>query len=296
MEQTDGQKALSALGVVLGSQVASVIRHEYLRNNLDYLTYLYGRIKKLTDKVEKKEIAHADLRKTMFVLKAALEEWMRCNSWWKDACLRAYSLKGSGSNNADIAFRTIRVKGLPELSAFGSYYRHQYPSGHLRIRQKGPYQDFTFVTNFNGNRGKTLSETNQQLFLHKNKVKKLCQSHGSFSEIFFDPAMIVDLGVLDVLKFQIHELNIDVKRNRFVGILGKQIEVKITPSNGEIRRSFPADNLLYHAIFQPDNRLLALLISDTTFISSAMFNKYLLHDIPMLFANEWKKISGSGEG
>ena len=298
VEQTDGQKALTALGVVLGSQTASVLRHEYLRNNLDYLTHLHGRIKKLKSKVGKKEIAHADLRKTMFLLKAVLEDWMQCNSWWKDACLKAFGTDGSRTRSyADIpCFRTYEFKVDSDYKGWraGSLYR-QLSARNMAMRlNRFPDQaPFLVVAEINGSRcrGMSLGEFRSLLGSLEGADKTFWMIHEGFAEIFANPCLMTDLGHFDLLKFQIKELGIDTNKGRGGGILDKSIETPAHARNFLGREKFVVrgKSLLYHAFFQPDDRFLTFVLFQTNYVSNSSSFKNLFHQLPVLLAGNWRR-------
>ena len=71
----------------------------------------------------------------------------------------------------------------------------------------------------------------------------------AFTKIFFNPALSIDLGLMDLLKFQIEELKLDVNSKSFTALFEKLL----------------GDNewipLLFHAFLQPDSSFFDFLCS-----------------------------------
>lgn len=298
VEQTDGQRALTALCTVLGSQMAGVIRHEHLRNNLDYLTYLHGRIKKLADRVGKKDIAHIDLRKTMLSLKAALEAWMLCNSWWKDACFKAFGADGScGRSYADIpCFRTYEFKVEVDYKGWraGSMYRQASARNmSMRLNRFPDQSPFFIVAEINGTRcrGMSLGQFRSLLCSLKDVDMSFWMIHEGFAETFANPCLMTDLGHFDLLKFQIKVLGIDANKGRGGGILDKNIETPAEETTSSDRDRFivRGNSLLYHAFFQPDDHFLSFLLFQTNCVSNSTSFENLFHKLPVLLAGKWRR-------
>lgn len=298
VEQADGQRTLTGLGVVLGSQMASVIRQEYLGNNLDYLTYLHCRIKKLTNKVGKKEIAHANLRKRLFVLKAVLEEWIRCNAWWKDACYKAFGADGScGRRYADIpCFRPYEFKVGADYKGWRAGYLYRQASARnmsMRLNRFPDQSPFFIVAEIIGKRcrGMSLGQFRSLLDSLKDVDMSFWMIHEGFAEIFANPCLMTDLGHFDLLKFQIRELGIDTNKGRGGGILDKSIETPAeeTTSSRSDKFIVRGRSLLYHAFFQPDDRFLSFLLFETKYVSSSSSLEKPFHKLPVLLAGKWRR-------
>jgi hypothetical protein len=101
----------------------------------------------------------------------------------------------------------------------------------------------------------TSFEQGKRLLLEAGTDKRLKMIHFVFAEIFFNPALSIDLGLFDVLKFQIEELKLDVNYQLFAGILFRQ-------EHGERYEAyFEGRSLLFHALAQPDERLFDYLLS-----------------------------------
>ena len=94
-ESTD--TSLMALSLVTGRKTSRIIRKEYLRNNLDYLEYLIVAVASLQEELLSASApgTRSEAWISISTLKAALEQWMEVNEWWKDAC-RDAALFGQG--------------------------------------------------------------------------------------------------------------------------------------------------------------------------------------------------------
>ena len=272
----EGQRALMALCVVFGSKVARVIRREYLRGNLVYLNYWWRVYRQCVGT----KGADGPERKKGFVtiplfFKVALEQWMEENDWWKDACKDAILFAAQGeeiSNNYPTICKTVACQGfednllkgkveddededemvLPDIIQFGACAKVDLISHSERGELE---QDHTIVLAVNGIdlKSLTLLDEIEELLVKEGRgtlrvifnPSTLRVISNDFANIFFNPALTIDLGLFDLLKFQIEYLKLSVNCGAYIGAtFGSKM--------------FP---LIVHALVNPDARFLKYVLS-----------------------------------
>ena len=157
------------------------------------------------------------------------------------------------------------------LSGHADLYHYKLSSG------SGPFDNnYSFVTSVNGTPC-TSFEHAKALLLEEGPDKRLQMATCVFAEIFLNPAFIVDLGLLDVLKFQIEELNLDVNYQYCAGIL-----FRVNPDQEDERHE--GMPLLIHALAQPDQRLFDYLLS----LKKIEANPVLEHSLDGTDVRDWE--------
>jgi len=247
-------------------------------------------------------------RKVLPMIRVRLEEWMSENEWWKDAAKldSAYHEDNATDAGVPIIFKTVVLKDYAteeERNEFGSDVIALSPSGHADLLHYQPPPDscpfdknFSIVTSVNGTPYPSFEQV-KNILLEEGSDKRMQMVHSVFAEIFLNPAFIIDLGLLDVLKFQIEELKLDVNYQCCAGILfrvNQENELQDELEDGledELHEGMP---LLAHALVQPDQRLLDYLLSLKRIEANPLLDHSLngsdvrdwewtlLHDLPLL--------------
>ena len=237
-----GRNSMMNFCIVVGPKKAKVVRQEYLENNLDYLMFILRCEENLALDIEygieDNDLNVAKTETRISNLRSSIQEWMRWNMWWKEAALRAFDSESASS---------IRVckSGRPSLLEI------------IEVR-KGTHFRFdptcnTIVMDIDGIRGKAAEETSK--VQHRNyqgndEMETIQLMHKGFYKIFFNPALSVDLGLMDLLKFQMEELNLDVNSKSFTALFERLL--------GADQEWIP---LLFHAFLQPDSSFFDFLWS-----------------------------------
>jgi hypothetical protein len=288
-----------ALCIVFGPDVARTVRKVYLEHNMEYLE----EISDLANAVamdaadEKFDDNPKAFRKWLTIIRVRLEEWMDENEWWKDAAKldSAFDEDNAAEAGNPVIFKTFVLKDFAteeERNEFGSDVIALSPSGHADLHyykpppDSGPFdKNFSIVTSVNGDPYPSLEQAPNTL-LEEGSDKRLQMAHCVFAEIFLNPALMIDLGLLGVLKFQIQELKIDVNYQEYLGIWFRG------PNDREsYLEGMP---LLFHGLVQPDQRLFDYLLSlkrveanpvlEHSLDGTAMrdTDTHLLHEVPLL--------------
>lgn len=267
---------LMAMCVVFGSDVAKVVRKSYLENNLDYLgeisdaAYSVAMVaaNKCFDKrlsFEKKALYTKAFRNDLATIKVKLEEWMSENEWWKGAALLGPAYHHH-RDNADaglpVIFKTFELKAFAteeEKMKFQDETIAISTSGHVDLYDYQSSSDddpvdevYSTVLSVNGTLGTSFDHV-KELLLEEGSNKTLKMIHHAFTEIFFNPAVMIDLGLLDVLRFQMEEMKLDVNYQKFSGIHFRGRE-----NDGRFQEGMP---LILHSLVQPDERIFQYILS-----------------------------------
>ena len=219
------------------------------------------------------------LQKCLVKIRARLEAWMSENEWWKDAAKLdpAYHEDNAVEAGRPAIFKTVMLKNIAEeeRKEFVENAVTMSPiftSGHVDLQYYTgdgdvdmPFytlsfarfpsdsdNNFSAVASVNGTPHTSFLQV-QDLLLEEGPDKCLKVVHKVFAEIFFNAALIIDLGLLELLKFQIEELKIDVNYQECAGILFRYTDFQGEPLEGK--------SLLFHALAQPDQRLFDYLLS-----------------------------------
>lgn len=219
------------------------------------------------------------------------------NEWWKGAAKLDSAFEDDKAVEAGlpVIFKTFVLKDFAteeERNEFGSDVIALSPSGHADLHyykplpDSGPFdKNFSIVTSVNGNPYPSFEQA-PNILLEEGSDKRLQMAHCVFAEIFLNPALMIDLGLLDVLKFQIEELKLDVNYQEYLGIWFRG------PENREnFLEGMP---LLFHGLAQPDQRLFDYLLAlkrikanpvlEHSLDGTAMrdTDTHLLHEVPLL--------------
>ena len=291
---------LMALSVVVGREVARVIRREYLRNNLDYLEYFMAiavfdfKEKKLHPTLPRKNITNS-----LSALKSAMEQWIEVNEWWKVACRDAVLFAKGGKKMGTDYPQICKMVVLPDFA--NDIERQQFdekieygPSSQVDFYYWDDFvaKDFTVVLAVDNVDLKGMEQERiEELLLNKgNKTLRVMIS--AFAHIFFNPAMTIDLGLVDVFKFQVEELQLDVNCQDYIGLFFD------APVDSPDDKSYCVP-LILHALVQPDQLFLEHLLSIHSFdVNPVMecnldgedildWNQTLFHDLSQILLHKW---------
>ena len=283
----DGPGDLMALSIVFGSAVAAVIRYEYLHNNLAFLSFIYGDVSDFADTIDAYEVDYSDFTRLLSNTRASLEQWMEANDWWKEACRDfAFFRNGCEKRVTSVYPPIYKIIQLEEIingdeeerdfqrsikrgmaHNYGSYYDDDDDDGLLG-------DDYTILS-INGTDIKDMKQVEVEAMLSKDGDKRLCVMHGYFDLIFLNPAFIIDLGILDVLQFQVEELKLDLTCQEYLGIFLQR--------PADFHESMP---LVVHSLLQPDKDIFLYLISVENFEANPvmkrapLLRRTLLHMLP----------------
>ena len=199
------------------------------------------------------------------------------NEWWRDAAKLDAAYHGKNAAGAGpVISKTVVLKAFTteeereEFKEDSIAMSPMFSSGHVQLtffplsgqvfsHDGGPPDsDYSIVTSVNGV-PYTSFEQGISLLLEEGPEKRLQMVLSVFAEIFFNPALSIDLGLLDLLRFQIEELKLDVNIQECAGILFREDPER----EGWSRSLFAMEgrSLLFHALAQPDQRLFDYLLS-----------------------------------
>ena len=248
-----GSLTLMALCVTVGREVARVIRREYLHNNLEYLNYLWGHVQ-IKQKMARREKGNIDDSTFLTVLKAALEQWMEENDWWKDACRDAVLFAPGGE---------MRTHHPPICKTI--ILNHDFDKNYDEddfFESIGEYRSIFFVNNVNV---RAMKPDVIEELLQKEGEKTIRVVLSFFMYFFMNPPLAIDLGMIDLLKFQVEDLKEDINSQKCKGIF-------FFPLPGGSQYGLP---LILHAIVHPDECFLEYLLSVEHFEANPMMERDL---------------------
>lgn len=270
----NGPGDLMSLSIVFGTAVAAVIRYEFLHNNLDFLRFIYGDVSDFAEAIDEYNLTYSDFSNTLSNVRASLEQWMAANDWWKEAC-RDFAFYRSGSETSVtpeyppiykiIQLEEIIEDGEERVDFKRSIKRglaHNYGSYYDDDEDDGPLGDHFTIVSVDGTDIKEMKNVEVARMFSKNGDKQLCVMHGYFELIFLNPAFIIDLGILDVLQFQVEELKLDLTCQEYLGIFLQR------PT--EFHESMP---LVVHALLQPDKDIFLYLLSVDNFEANPVMER-----------------------
>lgn len=234
---------LFSLCLAGGPDLASYIRKEYLENSLYYLECLEdilvpGDGRCLSDE----ECALAGEK---------LLQWMSYNPWWRDACRSPTAFNQNEQvEKVPTICKQISIKPFASEEDCEKILDALVcsASGHIAIplelcenaRMDEPFDErFYHVISVNGN---PYSVSNMMEFdreiLAPDQQKDIYVMYGPFDLLFFNPVLSINLGLLDLLRFQLEELNFDVNFQEWKG-----------PRLGDV--DLPP---IFYSMIQPDGR------------------------------------------
>ena len=290
---------LMALCIVFGPAVARTVRKTYLEHNMDYLDEISDLANALAMHAVDRQMCQNPnyFRKWSSMIRVRLAEWMSENEWWKDAAKldSAYHEDNAAEAGVPVILKTAMLKDFAteeERNEFKEDGSRISPSGHADLCHytpssgSGPFDNnCSIVTSVNGTPCASFEHA-QGLLLEEGSDKRLQIMHSVFAEMFFNPALIIDLGLLDVLKFQIEELKLDVNCQDYLGVWFRG-------GSEDKENNLGGTSILFHALVQPDQRLFDFLLSlkrlevnpilrcslDGTLTENEQWT--LLHEMPM---------------
>ena len=265
---------LMAVCVVFGSDVAKVVRKTYLENNLVYLEEISDFAYEVAMVTAAKHFGRPSYRKRtsytpsafrgdLAAVKIKLEEWMKENEWWKRAALLdpAYH-EDNAEDGLPTIFNTFQIKAFAteeEKIWFDDQAIAISTSGHVDLYDYQSHvdddtidEDYSIVLSVNGTLGTSFDHV-KELLLAETSDKSLKMIHRAFAEIFFNPALMIDLGLLDELRFQMEEMKLDVNYQKYVGMHFRG------PENDD--RFQEGMSLILHSLVQPDERIFEYILS-----------------------------------
>lgn len=283
---------LMALCIVFGSKVARTVRKVYLEHNMNYLKEIRdlaiavrAEAQKENRSDEYKSILCGNPKALQICLekiRVRLEAWMSENEWWKDAAKLDPAYHEDNAAKAGTPalaiFKTVMLKNIAEEER-GEFLDWTialspiFSSGHVDLQYYTVDGDidihfytlssdsfpsdsdnkYSCVASVNGTPHSSVEQVKNLLLEEDLLDKRLQVVHSVFAEIFFNPALIIDLGLLELLKFQIEELQLDVNYQGWDGILFRYEDHEQEPLEGR--------SLLFHALAQPDQRIFDYLLS-----------------------------------
>ena len=268
-------KILMYLCLVFGRQTARVIRREYLSNNLLYLDYLYFEAKSYSEDI----VSMKKERRVKFIttLNGALKQWMEENEWWKDACRDAAVF----AKGCDVCTKYPPIYKTSETKIASDEDRNQWIEA-LGINEanlidlyfeEGPLgDDYTTVLAVddidlkNYTKEMTWEQAREAIF--KEGDKKLRVMHDVFASIFLNPALAVDLGMLELFRFQAEDLMLDVNCQDYTGLFFNGV-------NNDDEEFQAGQPLLLHALINPDKRFFECLLSVADFDANPVIERDL---------------------
>ena len=172
---------------------------------------------------------------------------------------------GGGNFNEEIdeeepkVFQTVR---LEEFATEGDWREFEEtrislgPSGHLELEDDEDRSprcgDYSTVVAVDGCKCKSYDYA-RSLLREKGSGKTLRLMSFQFSCLFLNPAFMIDIGLLVILKFQIEELGLDVNSQEYAGAFFRGAD-----DDYDFQEGLP---LLLHALVQPDRELFDYILS-----------------------------------
>lgn len=257
------EDGLMGLCVLLGRNAANSIRYAYLKDNVKYLHYFDNLISHLTDSdnTRMKDEFSEDARDM-------LRQWMEVNVGWREAC-KPYSNGESGISGVfeDAVLNEIVTdedEGLLDDN-IGFIGTDNFDIKDLLVtrlisRESNPTVEYvpSVVVGVDGVDASMLpNEEVEEILLRRGSKKRLRLMDTAFAYIFLNPSVAIDLGLLELLQFQIKDLGVNVNSQEFLGI--------------KFQRSMP---LIVHALAKPDSSLFQYLLS----VEGIEFNPVLKYD------------------
>ena len=269
---------LMYLCLVFGRQTARVIRREYLSNNLSYLDYLAKGVKHYAEGIVgmKKERC----MQVISYLNGALKQWMQANPWWKDACRDAaiFAKGGDVCTKYPPIFKTSEVKlagdeekdrWLEGLGTDASSLVDLYFEGGPLEYEYSTVLAVDDIDLKNHNKEMTWEQAEETIL--KEGDKKFRVMHGSFAVLFLNPALAINLGMLELFRFQVKELMLDVNCQDYLGLFFAG------PVDYEDRFHSMGQPLLLHVLVNPDKRFFECLLSASDFTANPDIERDLEH-------------------
>ena len=242
--------------LAVGPQVASCIREAYLGNRLYYLEYLesYRRVFH--------RISLSDEECAVFGQK--LKQWMVHNPWWQEACLSptTFHQKTNGFLHPPIC-KVIRMNRFDDLDCDSRNFLltsiYSTTSLQVAINPRNCWtlslfdwgwddrdDDYIVALSVNGNKDSVSStEKLKEILAAPGPEKEVSVMHKTFAEFFFNPVLSINLGLFDLLRFQLEELKLDVNEQNWIG-----------PRIGDV--NLPP---IFHSMVQPDEIIFKYLLS-----------------------------------
>ena len=208
---------------VVGRDIANkAIKRTYLKGRLSYLSTLYEYL--FSAKPDKRR-----LEKVQYFLR----QWMDFNEDWRDAAMPYQESKHLPLVQTDL--KMTQCDELPDVGVSTSD-RLLLPSEHaphcVIVGIDG--QDVTKLRH---------AEVKRLLLRDTSSPKELRLVHEYFHFFFHNPAVAIDLGMLDILQWNVESLGIDINSHQFDGL------------------KYVFCPLLFHAIFQPEPAFFQYLMS-----------------------------------
>ena len=288
---------LMYLCLVFGRQTARVIRREYLSNNLSYLGFLYSEILHHCEQNgTRQKLCMEDISN----LNGALEQWMHENKWWKDACRDAAVFanggdvrtksptinRASGIKIANLCtkyptiYKTVELEGFADDGEEKTQWSEAFGTGRSSLVdlyfEGGPLgDDYTIVLAvddidlMNHNKDMTWDQVEEAIL--KEGDKKLRVMHSDFAALFLNPALAIDLGMLELFRFQVEDLMLDMNCQDYIGLFFARVPVD---DDVDLLGGQP---LLLHTLINPDKRFFEYLLSVADFEANPIIKRDLEH-------------------
>ena len=207
------RKSLTSFCSAVGPHVSSYIRKAYLENNLTYLGYLEETLVQGDGRcLSEKQCALAGEK---------LRQWMSYNPWWRDACQYPTTFnQEEQEGKVPTIYKHISIKPFASVKD-GQLFVDELirtASGHIAIpldlcenaRIGKPFDEkYNVVISVNGNSYSALNmlEFDDEI-LAPDLEKEIHVMFGAFDLFFRNPVVSINLGVLDLLQFQLEELKL----------------------------------------------------------------------------------------
>ena len=246
------KKTLMSLCLAVGPYVASYIRKAYLENRLYYLSYL-KRYLRVRQNYENKPLSDNDCAD----LGEKLKQWMLHNPWWKEACLYPTTFNQKQGGEYPPICKVIRLQESTDAGGVRAWLNASiYSTTSLQVAidpqlcrflfDKAWDERYIIAISVNGDQDSASSaEKFRKIMFTPGIEKNVHFMHRLFAFFFFNPVLSINLGQLDLLRFQLEELRLDVNEQNWIG-----------PRIGNVR--LPP---IFHCMIQPDKSFFEYLIS-----------------------------------
>ena len=208
------RRTLMSLCTAVGPTISSYIRKSYLEGNLSFLAYL-------EDWITVRSCSYDD--DLCALIGAKLRQWMEYNPWWREACQSPSAFMAKQQRHHPTIYKLLSVK-KPESDEEREKFEEEVgitPSGLLRMplecftrvmSDETFDETFSLAVSLNGKPSPLYPAQSFTEYVQQDPGSdmKVIVMHESFGQLFFNPVLSTNLGLLELLRFQLEDLALDV--------------------------------------------------------------------------------------
>ena len=235
------RRTLMSLCTAVGPSISSYIRKSYLEGNLSFLYYLNLFVPYNDTAISDAECA---------VVGAKLRQWMEYNPWWREACQSPSAFMAKQQRHHPTIYKLIRVKEFENEVERESFLQDVCITRTGQVYIYGGSCGigvYNLVVSVND---KALpfwptSKAYRDAILASGSDAEVLVMQQYFGLFFLNPALSINLGLLELLRFQLEDLALDVNCQKWTG-----------PRIGEVELP-----LILHSMVQEDACFFEYLLS-----------------------------------